>query len=138
MAYQRNYDKDTQHEIEEGFANIIGSITGYCIEMRTNKIVDSVAVGRIMAITEQLTQKCKQLYMKYREKVDKVKDVEAAISGMLIIDAPTLIAKLKDLQEAEIIDIAVKHRLMDRVQEKEPWEVTARSRFWLSDEKQAK
>lgn len=136
VLYQKNWDKESQHILEEDFKGLIKSVTGYCIQSGTAIISEADVVAAIMAKVEEITQTCKALYMKYRENDLAIKIFEQKVSGRLVIEGPELIRDLKALQDEEIKIIAVKHKLMDRTIEKEPWEDTVRKKFWLTDEEE--
>lgn len=74
----------------------------------------------------------KQLYLKYHEDIKPITDYEEQISLSTALPTLQTIKKLKELQEAEIKNIAVKHKLMDRLEEKEPWEDIVKKKFWLN------
>lgn len=148
VVFQRNYDKELQHEIELGFANLIRAITGYCIETGSTMIFEPQAVAQINSKLTQLLQWCKQLYIKYHEIYLKEKDekgerktsigwqliekIENNVGTTFILEGPVLNADLKTLQNQEIYDIAVKHKLMDKTNEKEPWEREVKGKFFLN------
>jgi hypothetical protein len=150
VLFNRNFDKDCQHEIETGIADLIGRVTGYCTEVGTTIITDPGVVGSVLGRSSKILQLCKQLYWKYREderestdRVTKIKtvtktegyqkilDLEDELAGIFNINAHQFILKLKAVQEREIQDIAVKHKIMDRVSENQPWEGEVAQKFFL-------
>jgi len=190
VLFQKDYDKESQHQIETDISDLIGRVTGYCIQVGSNFLSESDVVGHVIAKTFGIIQKCKQLYIKYHEDTKEVKpeipheadwrknglcpmcgkdraqfeegmkvfcsrshkvqyqnmiaripsddytfilQLEKSLTGVFLLDATYLISSLKILQDIEIRDIAVKHKLMDRTTEKEPWELETKKKFWLND-----
>lgn len=134
VSFQKNYDKESQHEIEQDFKTLISAVTGYCIESGTNLITEADVVAAVLGRFEKLIQGCKQLYRKYHENPEMILGFEVYMNGAIMIDRVDFITKLKEIQDKEIEDIAVKHKLMDRVTEREPWEETVKKKLWLNDE----
>jgi hypothetical protein len=150
VQFQRNWDKDAQHEIEEGLKDLTTRVTGYCAETGTTFISDPSVVASIAGKATKIIQTSKQLYLKYHETTKEIKDpktkkvisveptegytlllnFEKEVTTAFNIDANYLRIKLKEIQEHEIQDIAVKHKLMDRTTEKEPWEREVEQRFF--------
>jgi len=129
VMYNRNYDKETQHEIEEMLAQLNKSINGYCTAVAINQITDANVVAYIKGEIAGLLQKCIQLGLKYYEKIDYMEALENYTKSVGYIEAPELLNKLKELQHREVLEIAVRHKLMDRTIEKEPWEQEVKKNF---------
>lgn len=141
VLFQKNYDKECQHEIETGIAALLKTMTGYCIDTGATVITDAEVVAHITGNIEEILQKCKQLYLKYKEPLEKIERVETEISGLFRINCgkddptngPDMRDRLKKLQIMEIQDIALKHKLMDKTMEREPWEKGVKKKFFLNE-----
>ena len=148
VSYQRNFDKDCQHNIEMGFGELSRVITDYSIKNGTEIITEAEAVGEIKSHIIIVIQWCKQLYYKYHEDVstDKktgittmkegyaaLKKFETEIKNSIWIEKPRTIEWLDIIQEHEIKDIAVKHKLMDKTTDRQPWENEVKKKFYLNE-----
>ena len=148
VLVQKNFDKDCQHDIEKYFGELPKAITEYCIQHGTEVITEWEAVGEIKSHISKMLQLCKQLYFKYHEdsQTDKttgitttkqgyatLKRFEKEINDSPFIYKPRTIEWLDIIQENEIKDIAVKHRLMDKTMDKQPWEKEVKKKFFLNE-----
>ena len=149
--FQKTYDKEIQHDIEFGLAEIMRSMREYGRTKTTDVIFESEMLGLTISSIERILQLCKNLYYKYHEDVEKqekgkektepkltegfaeLRSLEESLIVSSSIDIANTIRWLKVVQEHEIKDIAVKHKLMDRTQEKQPWEREVKERFFLNE-----
>ena len=148
VLYQKNYDKECQHNIETGFGELSKVITDYSIKNGTEIITEWEAVGEIKSHIMIVLQWCKQLYYKYHEDTQtdpktgittmkegysRLKAFEKEITNAQWIEKPRTIEWLDIVQEYEIKDIAVKHKLMDKTMDKQPWEREVKKKFFLNE-----
>jgi hypothetical protein len=122
VAYQANYDKETQHKIEETLAKLVGSISGYCTEIGSMTITDPIAVGNIVGELQKVLTMMQQLYDKYEEDPRFILECEKNLEDVFVLDGVNTIAIIKYLNRISVRDIAVKHKLMDKIEVREPWE----------------
>lgn len=131
VAFQANYDKIMQHQIEVEMPKLIGAITGYCAEQGSPNIYDPEALASILSKTEELLGIMKELFFKYHEDETQIQNFETEIANAISIDGSVVKLRLKALLDLDIKNIAVKHKLMDRLDKKMPWEEVAKKKFWL-------
>jgi hypothetical protein len=131
VAYQTNYDKETEHKIEESLAKLIGSIAGYCTEVGSNSISDPIAVGSVVGEIQKVLTLMQQLFDKYHEDSEYIQQCDKKLNGLLVLDGKNTITVLKYLNRLCVQKIALRHRLMDRVDVRLPWEIEVKKKFWL-------
>lgn len=151
VLFQKNYDKENQRMVEEESRMLIQAITGYCTETGIVNITEAQAVSYILAKLSSILQTCDMLYIKYHEvrkrtekdKEGKIKEGEYTegyklimqfkdeLIGKYSLNGTNVVKRLQELIQTEVRDIAVRHKLMDRIDSKEPWEREVGAKFFL-------
>lgn len=153
VLFQRNFDKDAQHELEITSTQLIQAITGYCTETGLINITEPQAVSYIFAKLSSILHTTDMLCIKYHEvhkKAEKDKDgnifprehtelykivigFKDELVGKYTLNGTNVVKRLEELMQYEIAQIAVKHKLMDKVGEFEPWELDVKKKFFLNE-----
>lgn len=150
VLFQKNWDKDAQHELEITSTLVMESITGYMKNIGLIEITDAEAVSLISAKLSRIIHIADMLYVKYhKEKYKEVKDKEGKISGGEYREGYIKLRKFQDELETatsfngisvkrrldelihnELLDVAIPCKLMDKTDSREPWERGVGTKFF--------
>lgn len=137
VLIQGNYDKQMQHELEVMILNLLRELRRFYVQPEAYHVaynaegVQFISNPDAIADLEKILQLMKQLCYKYHEPVTIIENAEKQFEGLTMLPTLYTIQVIKELQAYEIMNVAVKHKLMDSVREKEPWEEEVKKKFFL-------
>jgi len=128
IIFQHHYDRELEAQTEIKLMNMIKAFQEWCVrEVRfvngkkyVRPITDSEAIGELGQIYSEVGLLCDA----YKEKdaVKMIDDYLEWLSHQHELDGPSTLANLRSLAKIVAENLKRKHRFMDRMEEKKPWD----------------